>query len=203
MPSTVLGGTRVRYESYYYSCSADYIRSIAPLLESDIAQVLKALPKRPTQTDVNCDLFWLFGARNWAYDSKPKGLGEHPPSELGLVRKREEMQKSNDRRLCQTATTLPAGWHADFAKVFDGKLVQVEAQFGTIESMFKDFCGFKIAFYERRLAVGIEIVMQSPNQYFAHRRESVSGMAYFDIAKHTLMAIGLECPIWLIGLAEE
>jgi len=27
-------------------------------------------------------------------------------------------------------------------------------------------------------------------------------MAYFDIAKNTLPAIGLECPVWLIGLKE-
>jgi len=32
-------------------------------------------------------------------------------------------------------------------------LVQIEAQFGTVESMFKDFCGFRIAYYERRLAL--------------------------------------------------
>ena len=38
-------------------------------------------------------------------------------------------------------------------------LVQVEAQFGKVESMFKDFCGFMIARFERRIALEIEIVM--------------------------------------------
>ena len=54
------------------------------------------------------------------------------------------------QRICQDA---------DFAKVFEGKLVQVEAQFGKVKSMFKNFCGFKIAWQERTLALGIEIIM--------------------------------------------
>ena len=58
-----------------------------------------------------------------------------------------------------------------------------EVQFGKVESMFKDFCGFKIALYERRLALGIEIIMHEPGRYFAHRRTATSGMAYFDILK--------------------
>jgi hypothetical protein len=91
--------------------------------------------------------------------------------------------------------------HSDFAKLFDSKLVQVEVQFGKVESMFKDFCGFRIAYYEKRLALGIEIVMYEPSKYFAHRKNSISGMAYFDIAKRTLPAIGLDCPIWLIGIS--
>ena len=97
---------------------------------------------------------------------------------------------------------MGAGWRADFAKNFENGLVQVEAQFGTVESMFKDFCGFQIACYERRLALGVEIVLSRPNEYFAHRKKAISGMAYFAIAKKTLPAIGLSCPIWLIGLYE-
>ena len=68
--------------------------------------------------------------------------------------------------------------------------------------MFKDFCGFKMGRYERRLALGIEIVMCEPNKYFFHRRPSTSGMAYFDIARKTLPAIGLDCPIWLVGIKD-
>jgi hypothetical protein len=89
-----------------------------------------------------------------------------------------------------------------FAKSFDGKLVQLEVQFGKVESMFKDFCGFTIARFERRLSLGIEIILCEPNRYFSHRRQSTSGMAYFEIAKRTLPAIGLNCPIWLVGIQE-
>jgi len=68
--------------------------------------------------------------------------------------------------------------------------------------MFKYFCGFKIAHFERRLSLGIEIVIFQHNKYFEHRKNSVTGMAYFDIAKKTLPAIGLDCPIWLIGIKD-
>ncbi len=85
--------------------------------------------------------------------------------------------------------------------LFAGGLVQIEAQFGKVEAMFKDFCGFKIASYERRLALGIEIVMSHPNKYFSHRKNSTSGIAYFDIAKMTLPAIRRDCPILLLGIA--
>jgi len=79
--------------------------------------------------------------------------------------------------------------------------VQLEAQFGKVESMFKDFCGFRIAYAEKRLALGIEIVLSDPMAYFAHRKNAVGGMANFQIAKNTLRTIGIDCPIWLIGLS--
>ena len=113
-----------------------------------------------------------------------------------------DVKNWNNRELCVTSTTLDAKWHADFAKMYGDKLVQLEAQFGKVESMFKDFCGFSICRYERRLALGIEIVMCEPSKYFSHRRNATSGMAYFNIAKKTLPAIGLDCPIWLVGIRE-
>ena len=63
------------------------------------------------------------------------------------------------RDQCLTSTTLNTKWHSDFARSFGSKLVQVEAQFGKVEAMFKDFCGFRIAYAERRLVLGIEIVL--------------------------------------------
>ncbi len=92
-------------------------------------------------------------------------------------------------------------WHADFAKTFDGiKLVQIEAQFGKVEAMFKDFCGFRIAYAERRLSLGIMIVLSDPMTYFSHRKSAIGGMASFRVAKDTLNVIGLDCPIWLVGI---
>lgn len=66
--------------------------------------------------------------------------------------------------------------------------------------MFKDFCGFRIAYAERRLALGIEIVLCDPPTYFSHRKNAIGGMASFNIAKGTLNTIGLDCPIWLVGM---
>jgi hypothetical protein len=97
---------------------------------------------------------------------------------------------------------LDASWHSDFAKVIPSGLIQIEAQFGKVEAMFKDFCGFRMARFERRLALGIEIVLSDPSSYFSHRRNAIGGMAYFEIAKKTLPAIGLDCPILLIGIKE-
>jgi hypothetical protein len=98
------------------------------------------------------------------------------------------------------STTLDTRWRSDFAKLFGAKLVQIEVQFGKVEAMFKDFCGFRIGYAERRLALGVEIVLSDPNSYFAHRRKAIGGMASFNIAKDTLTTIGLDCPIWLIGI---
>jgi hypothetical protein len=68
--------------------------------------------------------------------------------------------------------------------------------------MFKDFCGFRIAYAERRIALGVKVVVSEQTKYFSHRRNAIGGMASFDVAKETLTTIGLECPIWLAGIAE-
>ena len=131
----------------------------------------------------------------------PARLNPEPPFDLSIKSVNlEDIKSANATDICLTTTTLEARWRSDYAKLFGGRLVQIEAQFGKVEAMFKDFCGFRIARYERRLALGIEIVMSEPAKYFSHRRASTSGMAYFGIAKKTLPAIGLECPIWLVGI---
>ena len=66
--------------------------------------------------------------------------------------------------------------------------------------MFKDFFGFRIAYAERRLSLGIMIVLSDPMSYFAHRKSAIGGMASFHVAKDTLNVIGLDCPIWLVGV---
>lgn len=172
-------------------------------MHRELTDVISKLPKRGTQTEVNKDLFWLLTSKGWSYDAAPVGTGDVHPEDLELEKSNSsELKRSNNRDLCVTSTTLGARWHSDFGKSYDGKLVQIEVQFGKVESMFKDFCGFRIARYERRLSLGVEIVMCEPGKYFSHRKSSVSGMAYFDIAKKTLPAIGLACPIWLLGIKE-
>jgi hypothetical protein len=187
-------------QSYFYNCSAEYIQSIDADLSTQIITVTQKLPKRQTQSEINSDLFWLLTSNNWNYDTILQGTGNSPPAEFNIDKSLTEIRSRNDRKLCLTSTTLDTRWHSDFAKSFGSKLVQIEAQFGKVEAMFKDFCGFRIAYAERRLSLGIEIVLSEPNKYFAHRRSSVGGMASFDIAKNTLTTIGLDCPIWLIGI---
>ena len=189
--------------SYFYNCSAEYIQSIDPYVYAQIITVIQQLPKRQTQSQINSDLFWLLTAKGWNYDTVVQGTGASPPNEINTNASLTEIKSRNDRKLCLTSTTLDTRWHSDFAKLFGTKLVQIEAQFGKVEAMFKDFCGFRIAYAERRLALGIEIVLSEPNKYFAHRRNAIGGMASFDIAKDTLTTIGLNCPIWLIGIGES
>jgi len=189
------------WETYFSNCSKQYIDSISATLYDEIQELVYKLPKRPTQAEINKDLFWLLTSKGWSYDTLPVHIGECPPTDLAIEGATlKDIKDNNNRDLCITSTTLEARWRADFAKLLDGKLVQIEAQFGNVESMFKDFCGFKIAQYERRLALGIEIVLCEPSKYFSHRKSAIAGMAYFDIAKKTLPAIGLDCPIWLVGV---
>jgi hypothetical protein len=51
--------------------------------------------------------------------------------------------------------------------------------------------------------LGIEIVLSEPTKYFAHRKNSIGGVASFSIAKETLTTFGLECPIWLVGVQSK
>ena len=192
----------MKHEEFYYSCSKQYIDSVDPSLHQEIIEIVNTLPKRQKQEEINNDLFWLLVNRGWAYDT-PSGVSSAPPDQFGPIDiSKSAVNKTNNRSLCLTSTTLDASWHSDFAKLLSYGLVQIEAQFGKVESMFKDFCGFRIARHERRLALGIEIVLCEPSKYFSHRRNAVGGMAYFDIAKNTLPAIGLNCPIWLVGIRE-
>jgi len=184
--------------TYYYNCSPEYIETINPDIHYKIIKSVDRLPKRLNQSEINADLFWELTSAGWYYDTVPTFAKTNTYSQIDL----EQVKQGNQRNFCLTSTTLDTRWHSDFARSFNGKLVQIEAQFGKVEAMFKDFCGFRIAYAERRLALGIEIVLCDPPAYFAHRKNAIGGMASFKIAKATLNTIGLDCPIWLIGIAE-
>jgi len=191
------------FEKYYFNCSKEYLDSIHNDLFKEIEELIEGLPKRDTQAEVNKDIFWLLSEKNWAYDSRPAGIDKYPTDDLNLKNLCiDDIIAKNKRELCVTTQTIDAKWHSDFAKKFGDNLVQLEVQFGKVETMFKDFCGFRIAYYERRLSLGIEIVMYEPSKFFIKHKPSITGMAYFDIAKKTLPAIGLNCPIFLIGIKE-
>lgn len=141
----------------------------------------------------------MFTKNGYAYDTTPKKVDSLKPISTDC-RSAMDIKSTNLRHLCRTTTTIDANWHCDFAKKFGDNLVQIEAQFAVVEAMFKDFLGFKMAFNERRLALGVEIVIEKPVEYFKHRKGAIAGMAYYSIAEKTLEAIGLNCPILVIGL---
>ena len=184
----------MKCEHHFHNCSKEYLASIDVSLFNEIEQIVSLLPKRNTQAEINQDLFWMLTGKGWSYDTVPAGLPDTPPKGIYVeVISLSDTRKANNRALCRTTTTIEATWHSDFGREYAGKLVQVEAQFGKVESMFKDFCGFRIGNYERRLSLGIEIVICEPTVYFSHRKNAVSGMAYFDIARKTLPAIWCPC----------
>lgn len=187
-------------QSYHYNCSHDDIASIHPGLSGEVEAIIRMLPKRESRSKINEDLFWLFTHKGWCYDTIPAGAAPECPFELDMMDSIDIIKDRNLRDLCLTWGTLATRWHADFAKRYGNRLVQVEAQFGTVGAMFKDFCGFRIAYAEQRLALGIEIVLADPAGYLAHSNNAIGDMASFDIAKQTLSKIGLACPIWLVGI---
>lgn len=190
------------FEEYFHNCSREYIEASCQSLYQEIARIIGTLPKRTNQTEINNDLFWSLRGVGWSYDTKSK-ISEVCPKDLNTEALLDrDPFSNNDRHLCKSSTTLNASWHADFAKCYNSGVVQIEAQFGQVASMFKDFCGFSIAYYERRLVLGIEIVISEPQKLFFHRKGAIAGMAYFDVAKKTLPTIGLNCPIWLLGIKE-
>ena len=56
----------MQIESYYYSCSSQFIDSISPTLHVELHEVISNLPKRNTQSEINQDLFWLLTSQGWS-----------------------------------------------------------------------------------------------------------------------------------------
>ena len=112
----------VDIEQYFYRCSKDYISSINCNLYNEVYEVVSTLPKRATQAEINKDFFWLLTSKGWSYDSKPAGLTDAAPPDLGLKNVNLPIQH-RDRSLCLSSMTLKADWHTDFAKTFADKLV--------------------------------------------------------------------------------
>jgi len=117
---------------YYFNCSPEYIQTIDPSIYDQIISIVGRIPKRQTQSEINTDLFWLFTSERWNYDTVPSGMAESSVEVSSIEQSLDEKKKSNNRNLCLTSTTLDTRWHADFAKSFDSKLVQIEAQFGKV-----------------------------------------------------------------------
>lgn len=89
-------------EHFFYKCSKEYIESIGQELFSEINDIVRNLPKRNVQAEINRDLFWSLTQNKWAYDSMPQGLLKGEPNESI---DRVIPQKDNKRYLCSTSTT--------------------------------------------------------------------------------------------------
>ncbi len=118
--------------SYFYNCSPEYIESIHPDLLTEVRSIIRMLPKRETQSQINEDLFWLFTHKEWCYDTVPAGTAPECPFELDIMESLEVIKDRNLRDFCLTSSTLDTRWHADFAIRYGTNLFQVEAQFGKV-----------------------------------------------------------------------
>lgn len=193
----------MRHVEYFYKCSPEYIDAIDPSLRDGLIDVVSTLRKRETQLELNQDLAWLLGLSGWSFACFPQSMPETPPPDLGMASvDRHLLEARRDRTACLASTILEHRWVIDFCKTFARNRVYLEVQFGKKEAVLMDFCKLRIAYYEKHLSLGIEMVLVDPTGFFAHRRAAVSGMARFSVAKEILPIIGLECPIWLIGLSD-
>jgi len=57
--------------------------SISPALFSEITNIVKNLPKRQTQSELNNDFYWLLTEKGWSYDTL-SGITSMSPKELGI-----------------------------------------------------------------------------------------------------------------------
>ena len=190
-------------ESYYYNCSHEYIDSIDPSLHRQ--HPFDPCPTPQEADTVGDQLRPVLAApfRRLELDSIPQGAGKTPPTDISLTVDIVQPKKVNSRRLCRTSTTLKARMACRLCQSF-WCTSWFRSRHSSARSRLcsRSFVGSGLPMLRGRLALGIEIVLSEPTNYFAHRKSSIGGMASFDVARETLTTIGLECPIWLVGIAE-
>lgn len=193
----------MRHLEYFYRCSPEYVGAIDSQLRSEVLGVITRLRKRSTQLEINQDITWLLGHQSWNFSSLPPSMPKAAPVDLEIGEfTKKELESRRKRELCLAPTILRHRWVFDFSKTFGQHRVCLEAQFGKKEAALMDFSKLQIAYHERHLSLGIEMLMAEPRAFFRNRSASVSGMAEFSVAKEILPILGLECPVWLVGIVE-
>jgi hypothetical protein len=188
------------FESHYHGCTAESVRAIHPGLPGDVASILRMLPRRTSESELRQDLFWLFTHKGFCHDRIPVGTPEECPFDLDILDSLAELDDYRSRDLCLASTAFDTLWHADFAKAFGDRLVHVKAQFGRLDALFKDFCGFRIGQVQRGIALGIEIVPMDAGTLFGTAKSAGGAMADFAGARKILEALDIPLSIWLIGI---
>ena len=154
----------MNYTFHYYKCSPEYLASINPNIEPDIQKVLEALKIKNDPKNFTSDLYLILSSHAWSHSGAPT--------------------KSNTPDLCRTSSNPELETTAGFAKMFDNRLIQLEVQSGQLYEIASDVAKFRIAFAEKRISAGIEIIIGSE----------------LEQAVDMLVKLDLDCPVWLIGV---
>lgn len=176
-------------KSHYYKCSPEYLNSISPNLEKDINHILNKMPERKDSKSLLNDLFWLLASNGWSFSETPAELKNTPPENLRLSLSVETIIESNKPEFCKSSSNLDIDSKSDFAKKYDGQLVQMEIQTDDLKEIASDLIKFRIAFAEKKIQVGIEIIIQNENE-----------PAAFENVKAMLVKLDVDCPVWVIGI---
>jgi len=172
----------MRILSHYYKCSSEYLSSISPDIEKEINQVLNKLTgEKDTKIPLD-DLAWILASNGWAFSQPLPDGPKQSPTMNSVI-------ESNDPELCKTSSNLEIETESDFAKKFDTQMVQLEIQADDLEEIASDLIKFRIAFAEKRIQVGIEIIIQNGN-----------GLSEFENVKDMLVKLDVDCPVWLISI---
>jgi len=54
----------MKYDSYYYNCSPEYIPKIGSDLQQEVIKAIPLLQRRQKQSKINLDLCWIVFFRN-------------------------------------------------------------------------------------------------------------------------------------------
>ncbi|WP_319526190.1 hypothetical protein [uncultured Desulfosarcina sp.] len=172
-------------QQQYFKCSPSYIDSIDSSLMPEIQEAVKRLPERKRAEETAIDLFWLLAGKGWSFSRVPRGISDRAPNELEIEDTIDAIKDRNNSDLCISFANLDRGPKSDFAKSYgERRLVQIGYEIDNTEIMAQDFSKFRIAFAEKRLVLGIEMV----------------GISKLELSKDMLVALDLDCPIWIIGL---
>jgi len=180
----------MKYFSFFYKSSPDYLKTISPGLEKEIYETLETLPERNHRKENHDDLFWLLFSKGWAFSSSHSINGNNPPEDLGLSL--NNPLESNDPKICRVSTVLEIDSESGFSKKFGKNLVHSNIQENSLKEISADVTKFRIAFREKRIQTGIEMVFM--NNKTDDTKDS------FENVKDLLFKLDIDCPIWLLGV---
>lgn len=168
---------------YYYKCSPEFLNSINTKIEKEINQVLNKLNDKKASKSLFDDFFLILLSKGWAFS-------QIHAEKLTQSITTDDIIQSNTPEICKISSSIEIETTSDFAKKFGNQLLQLNIQAYDLEEIASDIIKFRIAFAEKRIQAGIEIIIQNDNEADA-----------FENVKDMLVKLDVDCPVWVIGIA--